>query len=170
MVVPFIPELLPPSFAASASKLRTLLFVGSVYRPDSDASTTSFGHPYPFPALEHLESAAILSRPVLHLCTPTLKVLSLRRQVVPRGAQQLDSTYFMTLLNLTRALSHTPLLEYLDVELPSGANSTPIFVELLRLKTLRLVGNVRDCALFLRFVRVPGNIDVRVCPKKRFGV
>ena len=151
VVMPIRLELLAASFTTKASNLRTLLFVGSVaagaHRELPDALI-------PFHTLTHLENTTDFLAPVVHLCADTLKVLVLTSKRSP----YLD--FFIPLADLMRALSNTPLLEYLDVEVSYRTRVPPGLVELPHLATLRLAAETSACVAFLRLVRVPGAIEV----------
>lgn len=146
LIMPFDLQLLTPSFAAKADQLRSLAFI----EPTSYHTSTSEGQ-LAFASLEQVDFIAPLRQPVVsYLCVGTLRTLTL----LNKGAG--TAQRFTTLAELTRALVHSPLLEYLIVELGDHMDDEPpVTVELQHLRKLHLMSTSGVCGAFLRLVKVP---------------
>lgn len=142
--------------SAQARLLRRLVFIQP---PLED------GAPLPvvwaFPRLEELEAPYSFRSSLHTICSSSLRRLVLRPGVRLREPQEY---YFATPAELVRSLANTPLLELLDVELiESEPGREPLREVLLpRLRTLRLVGDIRSCANVFQSLAMPRDVQIRI--------
>ena len=168
VVMPFIPELLSSAFAIKASRLRSLFFLRQSFTSDeSGPNIAAVEAQHPLPALERLESLVCLWRPIPHFWARTLKVISLKREHELYRGQGSDDLVMKRIriefTDLAQALPHTPLLERLDAEFYVAETEVSLApFELPRLEVLRLFASAAHCAWFLRFARLPTNVNIRM--------
>ncbi|GJE98619.1 hypothetical protein PsYK624_148530 [Phanerochaete sordida] len=162
LLMPYLPELFTPEFAAQATSLRRLIFTGDTPAPAEDAFFPARFGPGACPALAHLACTLPMWEPRTPLCVPALRTLIVKRVFVPdvlNGAGEDGEAYLTDLDELVYALAHTPRLEHLDVALAD------VFWDaqkaaLPKLQALNIRATTRVCAAVLHLAALPHDVKM----------